>query len=71
MQKGDIVKGHFCYACLKAVDSQKASPSNPRRTDWCLRCGHRGEGLQSSALAGDGLVLGPTKAILTDKQEGK
>ena len=58
MKSGTVVKGHFCYDCLKTVDDADASKDNPYRTDFCLKCGHRKEGLISTGQVGDWGMIG-------------
>ena len=36
--------GHVCNLCRGIAGQQ--SKENPRRTDWCVKCGHRGEGIR-------------------------
>jgi len=59
---GEIVSGHFCINCLQYVNKAEASPENPYKTDWCICCGHRANGLTSTALVGEWFILGKTKA---------
>ena len=61
MKKGDIVRGHFCFDCLKYVDNAERSETNIAKTDWCMKCKHRSEGINSTAKVGDWLIL--TKSI--------
>lgn len=63
MVKGDIVRGHFCFNCLSCVDEAHRSKNNPAKTDWCICCGHRAEGLNSTGLVGDWLILGPSNGV--------
>ena len=60
MKKGDTVKGHFCYECLRWMH-MVLSPTkdNPRKTDWCIACNHRREGLNASGIIGDWLITHP------------
>lgn len=60
-QKGTIIKGHYCYDCLKEVDEPEKTSKNQPKTEFCERCGHRREGLNSSGLVGDWLIIGKTK----------
>ena len=34
---------HVCFYCHKGGDQ---TPKNPSRTDWCVMCGHRAEGIK-------------------------
>ena len=54
---GEIINGHFCFRCLKRVDQATRSKDNPAKTEFCVCCGHRMEGLNSSALVGEWLNL--------------
>ena len=63
---GSIVEGHFCFDCLKYVDPAEPSPGNPTKTDFCVRCEHRKAGLNSRALVGNWLILGPTKLTMPE-----
>lgn len=35
--------GHVCFYCHS---QPRQTADNPSRTDWCMKCGHRGEGVQ-------------------------
>ena len=61
MTKGDIVSGHFCSSCLRSVDTAKASASNPYKTAACISCRHRSEGLDSTGVVGDWLIIGKSE----------
>jgi hypothetical protein len=37
------IVGHVCNCCHGVGGEQ--TNENPRRTDWCAKCGHRGEGI--------------------------
>jgi hypothetical protein len=43
MTKDEEIKTlrHVCTSCCHPLS---CSPDNPRRTDWCVICGHRSEG---------------------------
>ena len=36
--------GHVCNCCHGVNGEQ--TQENPMRTDWCVKCGHRGEGIK-------------------------
>lgn len=48
--KIEYVYGHVCNYCYKQADPAKPTKDNPLRTDFCMVCGHRGEGLKTSAV---------------------
>ena len=41
-----LITGHVCNYC-HAIDG-KQSKENPRRTDRCVKCGHRGGGIRKT-----------------------
>jgi len=69
MKKGDLVKGHFCISCLKYVDHTIASENNPYKTDWCIRCSHRQEGLNSTGQVGRWLIIGRSEVYDVESAE--
>jgi hypothetical protein len=65
-----IVAGHVCWSCMSRVDHATRSPDNPARTDVCMVCNHRGEGVRSTAQAGAWGIMGPTtKAALAKENK--
>ena len=40
------ITAHVCNNCHGIGGKQ--SKENPRRTDWCAKCGHRGEGIEKA-----------------------
>jgi len=38
----DNTYGHICFDCHNEFNQTK---ENPSRTDFCAKCGHRGEGI--------------------------
>ena len=54
---GEIIKGHFCWGCLPKVDHNIRSKDNPAKTEFCIYCDHRAEGINSTALVGNWLNL--------------
>ena len=55
--KGDTLKaivGHVCFYCHHSFDQTK---DNPSRTDFCVKCGHRGEGIKRTLEKRDWGIL--------------
>jgi hypothetical protein len=50
----DSFVGHVCFYCCKGFDQ---TPDNPSRTDFCAKCGHRGEGIKRTMRKGDWGIL--------------
>jgi hypothetical protein len=48
------IVGHVCFYCHKGFDQ---TPDNPSRTDFCVKCGHRGEGIKRTMTKGDWGIL--------------
>ena len=56
-RKGGKVKaivGHVCFYCHHVFDQTK---DNPSRTDFCVKCGHRGEGIKRTLEKRDWGIL--------------
>ena len=49
MVEMNIEKSHACFYCCSGFDQ---TPGNPARTDWCIKCGHRGEGIMRTVKRG-------------------
>jgi len=64
MKLGDKLEGHFCLYCLPQVDEALRSKDNPAKTAQCLRCGHFGEGINSTGQVGNWLNIGKTTGDL-------
>lgn len=43
------IEGHVCARCYGPA---QASQNNPRRTDWCMICGHRADGVKMMGKIG-------------------
>ena len=46
--------GHVCFYCHHVFDQTK---DNPSRTDFCVKCGHRGEGIKRTLEKRDWGIL--------------
>lgn len=57
LKYGDLVKGHFCHECIVMVDEPIRGQENKENNLWCLKCGHKGIGLKSTATVGHWLIL--------------
>ncbi len=64
------MEGHVCNYC---VPKSKASPANPRRTDFCVICNHRMEGVRLPVKKGIGgaIVLVDTTAPAPGQEGGE
>ena len=56
---GDHVVGHVCHSCMEYVD-KPTKENNPRITDWCMICHHRGEGYRTTGKVADWFRIIPT-----------
>lgn len=48
------IAGHVCFYCHHVFDQTK---DNPSRTDFCVKCGHRGEGIKRALEKRDWGIL--------------
>ena len=47
------MNGHICFRCFHRFDQTQ---DNPAKTDWCVKCGHRSEGIKRGYVIGDWLI---------------
>ena len=52
--KVKAIVGHVCFYCHHVFDQTK---DNPSRTDFCVKCGHRGEGIKRTLEKRDWGIL--------------
>ena len=52
--KLECLVGHVCFYCHPVFDQTK---DNPSRTDFCVKCGHRGEGVKRTLEKRDWGIL--------------
>ena len=62
----DPIVGHVCFYCHKGFDQ---TPDNPSCTDFCAKCGHRGEGIKRTMTKGDWGILHVVTNARLDRQE--
>ena len=56
---GEHILGHVCHSCKEFAD-KPVMENNPRCTDWCMVCHHRGEGYDATAKVTDWFRIRPT-----------